>query len=235
MLLFLWAALAALAFIWRDKALLLPALGLLAGKLFSWTFLLWEGRFPLRVSMPLIAGEVLLLSALLLRRGTDTELQGNPKRLRYVGLGALLFGMCIAGFMTGRQQYSYILNENRGQKIFMEGLREIRAYCDARPENRYILDAVSMSYYKGSALEYEVYQGGNYIVSGSWYSNSPYLRKYNAEYLSGGDGIYFLVYDGGGGDIPSRSLLPDSGNRSTARDMRQNYGFSRRDVFGLLF
>ena len=198
-LLFLWAALAALAFLWRDKALLLPALGLLAGKLFSWTFLLWEGRFPLRVSMPLIAGEVLLLSALLLRRGTDTELQGNPKRLRYVGLGALLFGMCIAGFMTGRQQYSYILNENRGQKIFMEGLREIRAYCDARPENRYILDAVSMSYYKGSALEYEVYQGGNYIVSGSWYSNSPYLRKYNAEYLSGGDGIYFLVYDGGGG------------------------------------
>ena len=198
-LLFLWAALAALALLWRDKSLLLSALGLLTGKLFSWTFLLYRGRFPLRVSMPLIAGEILLLSALLLCCGLDSEPQGNIKRLRYVGLGVLLFGLCTAGFVTGRQQYSYILNENRGQKIFMEGLREIGAYCDAHPGNRYILDAVSMSYYKGSALEYEVYQGGNYIVSGSWYSNSPYLRKYNADYLSGGDGIYFLVYDGGGG------------------------------------
>lgn len=81
----------------------------------------------------------------------------------------------------------------------MEGLREIRAYCNARPQNKYILDAVSMSYYRGSALECEIYGDSNYIVAGNWYANSPCVRRYHGEYLSGCGEFYFLVYDDGRG------------------------------------
>ncbi|MCM1063922.1 MAG: hypothetical protein NC420_05495 [Eubacterium sp.] len=196
---FLWAAVVILALLWRKMSLLFPAAGLLAGKISCWGFLVYQGRLPLRVSLPLLAGEMLLLSALILNCGAEMEPSGNRKRMRDLGTAAFLLGMCVVGFLSGKQQYSYVLSTNNGQKIFMEGLREIRAYCDARPENRYVLDAISMSYYTGSALESEIYEKSNYIVSGNWYSNSPYLRSYNAGYLSGNEGFYYLVYDDGRG------------------------------------
>ena len=191
---FLWAAAAVQMLVVKKASFLLSALALLFGKVFSWGYLLYQGRFPLRVSMPLLAGEILLLSALML-----VYREQMKAALRYGMLFALLLGMCFTGISTGRQQYYYILGENTGQKIFMDGLREIGAYCNAHPDNRYIIDAVSAGYYEGSALESEIYQDRNYIVSGSWYSNSPNLRKYNAKYLSEGDGVYFLVYDDGRG------------------------------------
>jgi len=202
----LWIAAAVLAILWKEAKLLLPVLGLLAGKIFSWGFLLYRGRFPLRVSMPLLAGEILLLLAILLKCGREAEerLQDSCRKgkyFRYCVLGILAVLLCATGVRAGRRQYYYVLDENNGQKLFMEGLRDIGAYCNAHPENRYILDAVSMGYYRGSALECEIYGQRNYIVAGSWYSNSPEVRRYNKEYLSGAEdeGFYFIVYDSGSG------------------------------------
>lgn len=191
---FLWIAAIVQMLIVREASFLLSVLALLFAKGFSWGYLLYQGRFPLRVSMPLLAGEILLLVALLLVQGDKLNM-----RLRYGMLLALLLGIGMTGISAGKQQYYYILNENNGQMIFMEGLRDIRTYCDAHPNNRYIMDAASAWYYEGSALETELYQNRNYIISGNWYSNSPNLRQYNAEYLSEGDGVYFLVYDDGRG------------------------------------
>lgn len=215
----LWAGVAALILLMRERSLFLPALGLLTGKLFSWFFLLYQGRFPMRVSMPLLAEEILLLLALLLRGGTTVWLRdrtaapagrrdmggsrgtaaAGQRYLRRCVWAALLLLLCAAGIRTGRRQYSYVLEENRGQQIFMDGLRDIGAYCNAHPGNRYIVDGVSFGYYRGSALEYEIYRERNYIIAGTWYSNSPELRKYNAEYLSEGEGFYFIIYDSGAG------------------------------------
>lgn len=191
----LWLAALLLAVVTKSRWLAGGALGLFAGKLFSWSYLLYRGRFPLRVSMPLLAAELLLLLALVLC--AERAVCGAPF-LKCLG-GILLFGFFITGFLSGKQQYRYILGENNGQGVFMEGMREIEAYCTASPEKKYILDAISMSYYKGSALETGIYGDRNNIVSGNWYSNSPGVRAYNAAYLSGEDGIYFLVYDDGRG------------------------------------
>lgn len=209
----LWMAVAATAVSGRKASLLMPALGLFGGKLFTWGYLIFKGRFPLRISMPLLAGEVLLLLALFLRgwkyvrmrfreSGTEGERSAVSavKRCGHYCLWAfLLFLLCLTGIRTGYCQYAYVLNENRYQTILMKGLREITAYCDAHPENRYLLDMLSTAYYKGSALESEIYQERNYIISGTWFSNSPDLRRYNAAYLSEGRGFYFLIYDDGKG------------------------------------
>ena len=200
---FLWAAAAVQMLVVKKASFLLSALALLFGKVFSWGYLLYQGRFPLRVSMPLLAGEIFLLSALMLVYREQMKVS-----MRYGMLLALLFGMCITGISTGRQQYYYILGKNTGQKIFMAGLREIGAYCNDHPDNRYIIDAVSAGYYEGSALETEIYQDRNYIVAGNWYSNSPNVRRYNAKYLAEGEGVYFLVYDDGrGADHPGVAYL----------------------------
>ncbi|MCM1541496.1 MAG: hypothetical protein NC121_09550 [Blautia sp.] len=193
-LLFLWvAAVVELLFV-RKLSLLLSILALLSGKLFTWGVLLYQGRFPLRISMPLLAGEIMLLTALVLTYG---ECLG--KRLRYGFVLGLLTGLCLTVIPAGRQQYRYVMDRNGGQEIYMAGLREIGEYCNAHPENRYIVDMGAVAYYYGSALESDIYRDRNYILSGSWYSNSPNLRRYNAKYLNGG-GIYFLVYDDGRGE-----------------------------------
>lgn len=193
-LLFLWMMAIVEMLLVRKTELLLSILGLWCGKLFTWGVLLYRGRFPLRVSMPLLAGEVLLLTALILVYGEKLE-----RRPRYGMAFALAVGLCVTVIPAGRQQYRYVMKENRGQEIYMEGLREIGAYCNTHPDNRYIVDMGAVVYYKGSALETEIYQDRNYILSGSWYSNSPNLRRYNAKYLNEGR-IYFLVYDDGRGE-----------------------------------
>lgn len=194
-LLFLWAVAAVELLLVRKLSLLFAMLALFSGKMISWGALLYQGRFPLRISMPLLAGEVMLLTALILVYGEWAD-----KRVRYGLFLVFTAGMCATVVPAGRQQYRYVRKENEGQEVYMEGLREIGEYCNAHPGNRYIIDmGGALTYYKGSALEWEIYQDRNYIFSGSWYSNSPGIRHYNAQYLKG-QGVYFLVYDDGRGE-----------------------------------
>lgn len=77
--------------------------------------------------MPLLAGEIMLLTALILVHG---ERMG--KRLRY----GMLFcnGNVPHGSAGGQAAVSLCDGKNGGQEIYMEGLREIQEYCNAEPE-----------------------------------------------------------------------------------------------------
>lgn len=168
-------------------------------------YLLYKGRFPLRVSVPLLLGEVLLLLALLLYGVGD----GWKSRFEKVGVGSRI-GRCLVVslsccflftcFSSGRRQYSYIRGVNDAQRVMMEDAKEVEAYCSASPEKKYILDMWTVQYHTGSALETQIYQGRNNVVSGSWYSNSPCVRRYHAQYFSGAEEIYFIAYDDGRGE-----------------------------------
>jgi len=199
----LWLAAAVMALMRRSLKEMAAAFCMSAGKIFSWGYLLYRGRLPLRVSMPLLAGEGLLLLALLIRAwsGERGVLLGGRTvyGIRICVCALLLSGFFLTCCQSGVQQYRYILSENNGQRVMMEAFREIEAYCSASPDKRFILDAVSVSYFRGSALETEGYQDRNNIISGNWYFNSPGVRKHNREYLSGADGVYFLVFDDGRG------------------------------------
>ena len=193
----------------KRYALLLP-LGLLQlAKLLIWGYLLYMGRAPLRVTIPLFACETALLW-MLMRKGLSSEDSGKSPReekreryeRRYKGLALLILcAFCCGAFFSGRQQYRYVAQQNRGQEVFMEGLRQIEDYCLKQPDNRYLLEAVSMSYYKGSALETEIYGERNSMVMGTWYSNSPVMRRALKNYLGQrGRGVHLIVYDDGRGE-----------------------------------
>ncbi len=195
-----------------------------------WGYLVWKGRTPLRVTLPLLACEVLLLLALVWREYDSAppaagEGQGAQILDLRAGLRALcaargaglwrkvllLFGcacFCGAGISSGRLQCRYVKEMNQGQQIFMEGLREIQAYCGEHPGNRYLLDANSLSSYKGSAFETSVYQSFNAVLGGGWFSTGPAVQRRLEEYLGTGQGFYFLIYaDGGQEDTPQFAYL----------------------------
>lgn len=103
----------------------------------------------------------------------------------------------MVAYQSGKQQYYYVASENRGKLTFMEGMYEIQDYCREHPENRYIMESVSASYYTGSALDARLAQSRNSVTSGCWYSNSPSMRAKLREYLGGAEELYLIIYQDG--------------------------------------
>lgn len=178
------------------------ALGLLIGKMFSWGYLLYRGRFPLRVCIPLLAGEMFLLLTFLIDIGDfghkkTFKKTGNAGHIRKYFQYIVFCCFIVACLLSGIRQYRHIREANNTQRALMEGAREVEAYCAASPEKRYILDMWSVRFFSGNALETQIYQDKNNAISGSWYSNSPSARKYYTQYFSGAEELYFIVYDDG--------------------------------------
>lgn len=169
-----------------------------------WTYLAWGGRIPARVTIPLLACEVLLLLALVWIDCQKTESALWKKSVLI--LGGFLF--CMVSILSGRQQSRYIGENNRGQKIYMEGLREIQEYCGSRPQERFLIDSRSLSFYAGSALETSVYHPVNYVIGGGWFSNAPVVQQRLESYLGNAEGFYFLIYaDGNQEESPAFTYL----------------------------
>ena len=154
-----------------------------------WAYVAWGGRTPARVTIPLLACEVLLLLVLV---WTDCQRTDQAQWKKAVLIwGGFLF--CMAGVSSGRQQSRYIGEINRGQKAYMEGLCEIQEYCESQPQKRFLIDSYSVSFYAGNALETSVYHPINAVFGGGWFSNAPAVQQRLEDYLGNTDGFYFLV------------------------------------------
>lgn len=171
-----------------------------------WTYLIWGGRTPLRVTIPLLACEVLLLLALVWINYQKTDSAQWKKALLIAG--GFLF--CMAGISSGRQQSRYIGEINKGQEIYMEGLREIQEYCQMQPQKRFLLDSKSLSFYTGSVFETSVYHPVNAVIGGGWFSNAPVVQQRLEDYLGEAEGFYFLIYaDGKQEETPAFAYLAE--------------------------
>lgn len=148
------------------------------------------------MTLPLLACEVIFLIALVWRDARETEAAVWKRILLLIGCG----GWGLTCLIAAREQIRYAEWAVGNQRTMMEGLREIREYCDSRPENRYILDAGSMVYYQGSVFETGVYRPVNAVYSGGWFSNTPGVQKRLEEYLGTASGFYFLILEGDGQD-----------------------------------
>lgn len=163
-----------------------------------WGYLVWRGRLPLRVTLPLLACEVILLLVLIWRDAREAAPAVWKRLLMLVGCG----GWGLICLIAAREQLRYVESLAENQLIMMQTLREIREYCDSRPENRYLLDAHSMTYFRGSVFETEVYRPTNAVYSGGWFSTAPGVQKRLEEYLGTASGFYFLVLDNGAQEDP---------------------------------
>lgn len=178
--------------------LLIPLAFLESAKIILWTYLLYRGRTPMRITFPLLLCEIALLLVLIMNAALETTRVKKWKSAVLLGVCGIFCFLC---FLSGRQQYRYVEQENRGMKIFMQGFAEIEEYCRQRPENKYLWDAYSLSYYKGSALDGKTYGKRNGMVTGSWYANSPVALEAMKQYLKpDGRGIYLIVAEDGRGE-----------------------------------
>lgn len=192
----LWIAMVIWVLFQHSRGLLLPLSGLAITHSMVLGYLLWRGRTPARIMYPMASAEVLLLLALFIR---DWEHYRYP----YKGSRLMIAILLVTGILwgkscvdAGREQYHHAKQYNTGQQVFIEGAVEIQEYCNHFPENHYLIDAWSYSYYCGSAFETRIYQKANCVLTGSWYSNSPVTCEYLNQYLEDGNReLYLITYD----------------------------------------
>lgn len=180
----------------RHLERMIPLLGILLIRTALWTYLLYKGRTPARITYPLFTGEAILLFCVF----AFFYLQENNKmKLRNTAMAIMICSVTLlVGYNAGQVQYRFLRTENEGQKIYMQGMQEMLDYCNNAPQKRFFWDGFSFNYYKGSALATNIYGPRNAMPFGNWFCNSPTEIERLKEYLSGDyQGIYFIAFDEG--------------------------------------
>lgn len=185
-----WLAAILWIFVSGSYYLIVPLVGLALGKTIVWGYLIYGGRLPYRVTLPLLSCEILLLAVLLIRDYADGG-RAVRQKISALFISAVFALLCIS---TGKTQYHEVLKTSSWQQGYMEGLIEIQDYCREHPDNRYLLDSWSFCYYRGSAFETRIYGSGNSAYTGCWYSYSPAMKQYLQQYLGNlQEDIYLIV------------------------------------------
>lgn len=130
----------------------------------------------------------------------NVQLEESEKRKHLVTVagGIVCLIVLLTGTDAGRAQYRYVKPENEGQKVYMEGMKEVLDYCNGNAEKKFLLDGFSFNYYKGSALETESYGPRNAVSFGTWFSNSPSaIEKWKNYFTEDDAAIYVIVYEDG--------------------------------------
>ncbi len=186
-----WILTILVVFFGAARELLLPMAGIFAARSVDWFFLLYQGRTPARVLMPLHFAELALLLYLCLRVYLCAGKVGRMGQR--VFLAAALGLVALSSAVTLFEQYRHTDEVNKGQKILIESLVEVQEYCDRHPENRYVLEMGTTIYQRGSAFENRLYHPVNYLITGCWYSGAPGLIEHIADYLDSAGEVYLIT------------------------------------------
>ncbi len=192
--------------------LLFPLAGLLLSRSALWLFLLYEGRVPPRVMVPLYLSEIIFLLCLFFLAISKNDEDDNtqiPKNSRlnimpdqktgitYIikhQLPVLLVLMLLPfGLKTLKSQYLHVSAKNATESIYFQGIQDMISYCNNHPEKHYFIDASTLIYYRGSAFETKIYGPRNGVITGCWYSGAPVLYQYEKNYFSACDSIYLIT------------------------------------------
>ena len=159
----------------------IPCIGLFFGRTISWIYLLYRSRVPARVAIPLLLCELIFLITILSHVIPHTK--KTPFKKTYIVLIICSIAFLYVSFNNGISQYRYIKQQNEAQTLYDQSFLELQNYCLEHPENRYLIEAQSLAYYKGSVLSTAMYQPRNSLVTGCWYSASPAMKNTINEYL----------------------------------------------------
>ena len=170
---------------------LIPFICFLLARTVIWLYLLYEGRFPLRIAMPLFACEMVLLVTLAFYLYTGEKKYKKWQNVVFIGLGAVL---SIVSLWSCKIQFVNFKQMNQIHAIYMQGLDEVLEYCNKNPENKYILDTMDFVWYNGEVFDSSILGKRNCISAGSWLAGSSSLINGNYQYLTDtNNGFYYIM------------------------------------------
>lgn len=172
---------------------LIPISFLMIARTIIWLYLLMAGRFPHRISMPLIACETALIVCTAFHMYLSKKTYFKWQNPLFIALG---LAFAFVGIISFKDQFSAIKPMNQVQKTSMKSYYEVLDYCNNNLEKPYILDTLSFTNYNASVFDIKLYGKQNFTMSGTWFSNSPSMLKRVQNYLGESKkDFYFIVLD----------------------------------------
>lgn len=128
LVLFLMAAALLLILLHRNYSALLVFACYFVGRMVSWVYVLYEGRFPKRIIQPLITVDYAVLFGILL----GFNLIRLEYSKRYVFVLPIVILLSIASLIVTKN------NVDANYHVHQDTWEELKAYCHAHPDNLYI-------------------------------------------------------------------------------------------------
>ena len=213
-----------LALISKKYRALLDLLFIVVARMFDWTYLVWYGRFPFRVTQIIYMAELALLIALIIKyelwklsvKKTDEEKTNVIKKIGVSPVfGIMLVLILAAGFRFGIPVMKKNYESIKGFREMSVCFSELEDYLFAHSENFYFFD-MSHLYYMEDTLSFEKSEYENYVYMGSWMPKSPWYNNKMKEW---------------GFDSPTEGLL----ERDNVYILYQQVDFDTRDFLDYWF
>ena len=174
-----WLVMLLFTILTRENSLLVYLSLLFLARMGTWGLIIYQGRYPDRITQSLYAVELLMLAAIFLNH-TDIWRQWKQKRIFRIAAWAGVFLVCLPSLYVGAQKAQAVKGENAGKLYFGISYQQLKAYCAGNPENLYLIDMNSASFFscsvfKAAAGEEEVCR--NLLPLGSWPVKSPLTSK----------------------------------------------------------
>ena len=180
----------------KKKWLPLLYLGILAvGRSSIWMYLIWQGRFPERVSWSLYILEIMVLL------GLGTWFVQNCK-MTAKAIKAGVFVICgVAVLGMGLYQWKSVLNRVSQQAQIQSEWNTLKWYCEEEKERLYLVDVFSAVEYGDHLFSKDA---ENVMLLGGWMTASPLAQERfedlgyqdGAECLYYGENVSLIVEDG---------------------------------------
>lgn len=159
----------------RDIAFIVVA------RMFDWFYLVWNGRFPFRVTQIIYIAELVLLVGIIIKYELaflpDKKTENTKKKIGIKSVFIILLVAITAatirfGFPVMKKNYESIKGFHEMSVCFVE----LEDYLSSHPDNFYFFD-MSHLYYTEDTLSFKKKPIENYVYMGSWMPNSPWYNN----------------------------------------------------------
>lgn len=155
---------------------------LILGRMSVWFYLLWIDRYPFRVTQTIYLTELFLLMGMICRfypQEKHEKIQLSTKQLPVFLLSLFVAAVSLHFGISGMRS---VCTDSKARLVYSNACQDIQAYMDSRPENFYLCDTMSMTYFTEEALAPQKQHQSNRVLLGSWMAKSPWydeiFRKY---------------------------------------------------------
>lgn len=240
------------ALVYQKYDALLTLAALFIGRMFAWMYVVYEGRYPMRISQSLFLAEAAVLAVILCHEilgeragaGWEPDAAEKPEqseradrtserrsagsadnrkwRMRLTVTIAALYFLFLSAFAYVRLKHVFV--ENTWRLAESQDLRDLKNYCEENREYFYFVDTKSITNDTESIFDTAGGRFEHYIVFGGWLSNSPaFLNKLE---LAGVSDAEKAIMDG-------RARIIVENEERCPVDYLENYFASKYEGMGL--
>ncbi len=204
----------------KNRSALRDFLFLIVARTFDWTYLIWGGRYPSRVTQIILTADLFLLIGILIRYRLWEMGQIHIKnRVIYPAAMISMVLVCITGLRFGVSAAKAHIWEVNTWYSFSAGYRELENYLYDHQDSFYYFDMTAL-YFTEEVFDDPVVVTDpltgkqkiaqhNYVYMGSWMANSPwYDTVLSQEGITDiGDALFskdnvYLIYQPVNGEEP---------------------------------